>query len=573
MGFLRLIADFMRAIFEIPLRFIYGVRRWRQKRLAIELAAQDLGKEAKDAKSAKGWLRTLGKGVLFVLLFLLVAFVLWILWYLNDFFDLPRVLGGPLPWLRPFWLPIIVLLVIGTFFLATRLWRLLGPERDANAFPDLEMAWIESEAALAQAGINVRETPLFVVIGKNTGSIDALFSGSKISWLVRQTPNRVDAPFQVYAHRQAIFIAFGSLSVLGKTLEQLAKNAPSDRPLELPKETVFDETKEAPTAAMMVAAKPEPKDDDPLATPNLLADEPVTTPSLMPQFAMADRLATLEELTAHQSRPRWQALAEGVEDEARARFHSAMRIVARGRRPYCAINGALILLPQDSLVNLTDAGQVASAIEDDLQTLARAGQTRCPAWLVISDIHTLAGFDALFGALDSERRQRLLGRDLPFRPDLTDDAAAEMAAGGVASMTASLGQLAQRLFLLESAVVPAAQAFAINGKLFQLVEHLQQRRPALEMLLRRIVLHEAKGGVYFGGFYLAATGTDVNLDQAFVPGLFRLMIDHQSKVTWTDEALAEEGDFQRWAIFGYCAMAAFCVLLVALGYWRWQGIG
>src|SRR5262249_45495866 len=157
------------------------------------------------------------------------------------------------------------------------------------------------------------------------------------------------------------------------------------------------------------------------------------------------------------------------------------------------------------------------------------------------------GFDALFNSLDPERRQRLLGRDFPYRPELTSAAAADMVAGGVTSMTASLGLLSQRLFLLEPAGFSAAQALAVNGKLFQLVEHIQQRQPALEMLVRRIVHHESQGGVYFGGFYLSATGADPNLDQAFIPGLFRLMIDNQSKVTWTEEALAEEADFQRWA--------------------------
>jgi hypothetical protein len=37
--------------------------------------------------------------------------------------------------------------------------------------------------------------------------------------------------------------------------------------------------------------------------------------------------------------------------------------------------------------------------------------------------------------------------------------------------------------------------------------------------------------------------------------------------------LEEEADYQRWAIFGYAAMAAFCALLIVLGYWRWQGVG
>ncbi len=570
MGFLRLLADLMRGFFEYPHRFVTGIKAWRRQRLQLQLTTSDLRVEADEARGVKGFFRKLGKIVLLILVLFLLVAVLWVLYWLNDYFDLPRILGGPLPWLRPFWLPILVLLVIGTFIFAIRLWRLLGPEKEANAFPELDAAWMEAESALVQAGINLREVPLFLMLGKPIGAVDAIFSASKITWLVRQVPLRVDAPFQVYAHRQAIFVALGEQSTLGQVLVQLARNVPADVPVPTNKvqSSVFEDM---PVPAAEAIAAPAPA-ADPLASPNLLAEE-LTPRNVLQSLEQSERVPTLEEISTRQVQPRWKPLPPETLDLACRKLNSMVRILAKYRRPFCAVNGTLLLVPNDGLTNPTDAGQIASAIEDDLHILAKAGQTRCPAWLLVTDLHTVPGFDALFSSLDQERRQRLLGRDLPFQPDLGPEAIDAMVATATESFLGSLSQLTQKLFLIETMQIPAPQAISTNGKLFEMVEHLEQRRAGLDLVVRRIIHQQSPTGLYFGGFYLAATGVDPLIDQAFVPGVFRVMIDHQNKVKWTDEALEEEADFQRWAIFGYSAMAVFCLLLIVLGYWRWQGVG
>lgn len=570
MNLLRLLADAMRRILEAPMRFFQVLKYWRQQRLMTQLSTRVARKELEEAKGVTGFFRRLGKVILFILLILLVAVVFWSLYLLNDWLELPRILGGPFPWLRPYWLPILVVLFFVTLFLAVRLWRLLGPERDANAFADLEDAWAEVEATLVQAGIAIRDVPLFLVLGKPFGSIDALFSASKITWLVRQAPLRVDAPFQVYAHKQAIFVALGTESMLGKAIEQLGKSVPGDEALPTPQVSVFQY--DAPVSAPTTATPQPTPGDDPLATPNLLAEE-FSPRSAIASYESGPRVPTLEERTAHLSRSRWQPIAPEALDLARRRLGATIRILSQYRRPYCTANGALIVTPQGTLINAIDAGHVAAAIEEDLTIVAKAGQTRCPLRLLVADLHTIPGFDALFTALDADRRHRLLGQDFPLRPDLGADARDGMAASAIRSFTESLGLLAQKLFVLEATSAAAPQAFLTNSRLFDLVEHVEQRRAGLEIVVRRILNDPSGDGLYFGGFYFGATGTDPGADQAFVPGVFRLLIDHQNKVQWTDEALEEEADYQRWAVFGYAAMGAFCLLLIALGYWRWHGVG
>ena len=132
MSFFRLLADFMRALLEFPKRFLIGMKAWRQQRSLMALSTRDVGREVEAASGIKTFFKRLGKVVLWILLIVLViAFFVLLYWLNNSVLDLPRVLGG-VPWLRPFWLPIVVILSIGTFWLGVRLWRLLGPEREAN---------------------------------------------------------------------------------------------------------------------------------------------------------------------------------------------------------------------------------------------------------------------------------------------------------------------------------------------------------------------------------------------------------------------------------------------------------
>src|SRR5262245_45313079 len=125
MNFFRLIADFMRALLEFPLRFISGLKQWRQQRTLLQLSTRDVTTEVKEAKGLKGFFKKLGKIFLYVVLLVVVCLFFWLLYWLNnDVLVMQRILGG-VPWLRPFWLPILVVLCLVTFWFAIRLWRLL----------------------------------------------------------------------------------------------------------------------------------------------------------------------------------------------------------------------------------------------------------------------------------------------------------------------------------------------------------------------------------------------------------------------------------------------------------------
>jgi hypothetical protein len=75
----------------------------------------------------------------------------------------------------------------------------------------------------------------------------------------------------------------------------------------------------------------------------------------------------------------------------------------------------------------------------------------------------------------------------------------------------------------------------------------------------------------YGGCYLAATGADPEAEQAFVPGVFRLLIDNQNHVASTPAALAEETSYRTWTTYGYLAVLAFVMLVGVSLYVEWPG--
>ena len=56
-------------------------------------------------------------------------------------------------------------------------------------FPDISEAWEQGGRALNQAGIDLTEVPLFLVLGKPRAAEEALFTGGQLQLAVKQAPN------------------------------------------------------------------------------------------------------------------------------------------------------------------------------------------------------------------------------------------------------------------------------------------------------------------------------------------------------------------------------------------------
>ena len=80
-----------------------------------------------------------------------------------------------------------------------------------------------------------------------------------------------------------------------------------------------------------------------------------------------------------------------------------------------------------------------------------------------------------------------------------------------------------------------------------------------------------RGASLFGGCYFAATGRDPLSQQAFVAGVFPLLIENQNYVSWTTEALVEDASYRRWCVYGYAGLGLLSAGLVSGAYFFWPG--
>jgi hypothetical protein len=134
------------------------------------------------------------------------AGLLVMLWLINTWGGLDRVLRSPWPNLHRVWLPLLGIALYPVGWLGLGLWRALREEPGVGAWPQIDTAWRETTSALEQAGINARTTPIFLMLGTMSPEVRTLLSAQGATPLAL----RGSAPFQVFAQRDAIIIAWGS---------------------------------------------------------------------------------------------------------------------------------------------------------------------------------------------------------------------------------------------------------------------------------------------------------------------------------------------------------------------------
>ena len=448
---------------------------------------------------------------------------------------------------------------------------------------------------LQQQRIDLRELPLFLLVGRTEGSMEALFKASRLPLEGRPAPARNDAPLHVFATRDAVYVTCEGASLLGRHAAGLAgeggegeANVPTD-------------------------------DDDPLNKTN----QPGKAPGAVPEIAavMARARAQRRDLSAEerrkirllmrQDRVRQPIVRNAAEVELLgARFEHLCRLLVRDRWPYCPINGMLVLLPFAATDTDQDALDAAAACQRDLSVARRVLQVNCPTLAMVCDLETAPGFAAFLEQFPEKQRQQRIGQRSPMAPALETRGRA----GDAEARTAMLESLAQWIcasvapgwvykhFRMESADatagVPAgpalsrtdpmeasragkgprrgagrADVFHTNAELFQFMHHLRERQRRLGRLLSRGFILEDEDPIMFGGCYLAATGGDPQREQAFVAGVFHRLAGEENFVSWTTQARAEEDAYLRWALYGQMAAGTLFLGVAAVWlYLLWPGL-
>lgn len=508
-----------------------------------------------------------------VLHVVIVIAVLVALYYLNNHY---LYLGKLIPragFLRHTWLPILFLLLYALGWLGWWLWRLWLGDQPESHFPDIDAAWDEAVRALDQAGIGLADVPLFLVLGRPEGSEEALFKAAQVPLVVHHTPPRSDAPLHVSANADGIYVTCAGASLLGRQAAILtgefdidperhsAGAAPTTAPVaDGPASDLFTTMRAG--GATTAGGKADPTGE----IASILRQAQKEDRKLTGREKRRIRLLSGQTVTQLYKGPSGSAEVELLA----ARFEHLCRLIVRDRRPYCPVNGILILVPFAALDNDVDAQQTAELCQRELAAARRALRVYCPRFVLVCDMENAAGFRDFVERFPPEQRRRRIGQRFPLAPDVKGEAVPEMIESGVRWICGTVlpNRIHEHLRLEE----PERDADATvrgNVRLFYLLSELRTRNQRLTTILTRGVLADQDGPPLLAGCYLAGTGPGAH-EQSFAAGVFFRLYDKeegmQNNVAWTEEARAEEAQFQRWTRLGYLFFAALVVALLVVGY-------
>ena len=499
---------------------------------------------------------------------LLAAGLVYLSYRLQKWTKLDDYLGDIDRDFKPYFLATLVLLVILFAWLLKALWLLLTRDEGAVEFPDIEAAWAAATKRLAAAGLGPSDAPLYLVLGKSAAGADALFTAAGVRDIIR-TPSTGDPPLRVYAWDEAIYVTCPGAGAWGEYCNQLtgvdegawlsggSDAAPAARGTLGPNGMFsgLDPGARAEMEELMKAAKVRelmPSEHDRLRE---LADSATAAPTAV---------------------PRKLRLPETAQAEAVRRLQYLCRLIRRDRRPWCPLNGVLLLVPWAATESDEAARAGSGVMQRDLNAVRATLRQRYPTCAVVCDLETARGFPEFRSGFPPDILQQRIGQRLPLGPDVDPPSIPGVISSAVQWVGSSVLPAWIHRFLQLGPIDPRlapTSGSPHNRNLYLLMRAVFDRGPRLAQLLSRglppvhaPVGDPAAGLPLFGGCYLAGTGKTPET-QAFVPGVFQRMSEMQNLVSWSPEATAEDTRLNRMTAVGY-ALIVLLLILAVVGFWR-----
>ncbi len=488
----------------------------------------------------------IGSGLRWALHIFLMLLILVGLYFLNKLFFRSGVYVG---WAQDYWLPMLFILVYFLTWTGWWTWKLLMAAPPPSSFPDIDAAWEEGMRALAQGGIRVTDMPMFLVLGRPEAPEDHFFNAAQLQLVVKQSPPGPMAPLHVYASRDAIFVTCAGASLLGKHASIVALEGIE----QLGGTEGGGGGGESPEADKTI--RPSKKEKKVIKQLALIAGR---------QMNVVERRAARRAL----GMPMPDITRMPAEVELwQARLAHLCRLMVRDREPFCAINGILILAPIGGTDTEHDAQQTADATARDLATLRRGLRMQCPVLVLACDLEALPGFADFIRRVSAKDRLGRLGQRFPLAsPDLAGERLEAKIDNSIHHLCNSyLRDWVYRSFMADEKGFTDAekQTTTTNIGLYLFLDEMRARRKHLSRIVTHGLAKEGPTPLLYAGCYLAATGADAAREQAFVPGVFKRLLENQNLVSWTNEALAEDRRCHGRAQWGYTLLAGLAAVLVA----------
>lgn len=482
--------------------------------------------------------------------------------YLNYRLDVIRYLDTSIPQMRFAFLPLLYVLL---YLFAWALWwlRLVLRSEHEPEHPDIDLAWDEAMEALATARIDLTDAPIFLVLGRSAEDEAVLFAGAELTLTVEQTPRGDDAPVHVYASERGVFVTCVGASLLGQQALTLAEDAGLTDKGE-PSEKVVAPAPAPPPAPAPAQAPAEVQEKK--EPPGAAAEQGAAVARLSEGSAAGTMVAEPEkprEAVVVRAQPRQPLIKSRPEiDRLLARLKHLCWLIHERRKPYCPLNGILIVVPFAATADETMANQTGLLCRQDMNAIQEVLHVRCPVFALVADMETAPGFRDFVARFPTAHRQRRLGQTFPYLESAKElDSLIEY---GIDWICLELFPSLTYRMMRVGRSGQDKKYLRANVRLYQLLGELRSRRKYLARLLSLALTGPGPEPVLFGGCYFAGTGSDT--PQAFVPAVFHRLIESQSYVSWTHDAQEDERRFRRWTVAGFvgisaAAVVAFCAAL------------
>ncbi len=487
--------------------------------------------------------------VTWIIILLLFVTIEYALYHFNDAINLGRWLPALSPKLKPFYAPLLGLIVILVGVVLYFLFVSWDAETEASPFPDIDAAWKSAMDAVHQAGIQAHQVSLFLVLGRPESAEVNMFDGSGTKWVVKHAPPDPTAPIHVYAEKEsspksafpgAIYVTCRGASVLGKLAGILARDETV-----LPPAALADDSLENADATVGAV------DRDAIKAKEIIA-------------ASLGREATVLEkrkaYRAERGKPLGNDLMADNEEVTRlkARLAHLCRLIARERKSECAANGILLLIPLAGTDTIGEAQLTAQAALEDLSTVRTEMRIDCPVVTMLVDLEDLPGFSEFLSLQRPKELGSRRGGSFPMSTRMsTEELRRQLRASLSWICTTYMQDSVYSVYQTETeANKEVSPLFLRNSRLTLLLTELNERTEAVCDIVMSSIMPENAPMFRYSGFYFAATGA-VGV-QGFVGGVLQKMVKEQASVTWTQAAL--DADAESHKLAGTYATATFAML-------------
>jgi hypothetical protein len=520
--------------------------------------------DAADFRSWPAWVKVLVHCII-------LAVILSGLWWLNSLPAVQDLLQTrATTTIQKIYLPLIFILVYLLSWLGYFWWRLLNRGEVAE-FEDIHTAWRDGVRRLSQAGIGLGDAPLYLVVGRPVSGDDSLFLASQAKIEVR-APNVPDSPIRIFAGREAIYVTCSGASTWGRLADALASPESFVSAGPASGATIAGQTIDPSRVLGFVDEEAKEKFSELL---RLQSERPLTPDEQA-------RLQELGDLINQESKAVVRRVSLKADDLAAGpkRLAYLCELIKQDRRPWCPVNGVLVLVPWAALDSDEVAREAIPILAGDLAAARKSFRLRYPHLVMVCDLEEAAGFDEFRRGFPKDMLKQRIGQRLPLVPDRPPaEVPAVMAQAADWIRQSVMSSWVMKFLRLEwppeqrktHQFVPT-----YNRRLFQFLQEVYVRGPRLGRVLARGLPADPDAGAsaepadalpLCGGCYLAATGRD-DKKQAFVAGVFQRLGEAQSSVSWSDAALAEDRSFRRWANV-ILVLMVLILLASGFGIYKW----